>query len=80
MESVSATSLVLYHPSPTRDLIRANEEPCAARAIIYTTLGLASLVANQVKRHALGEDYERDLLVDFATMSVLRGRELHGDG
>ena len=58
----------------------ANEEPCTARAIIYTTLGLASLVANQVKRHALGEDYERDLLVDFATMSVLRGRELHGDG
>jgi molybdopterin/thiamine biosynthesis adenylyltransferase len=58
----------------------ANEEPCTARAIIYTALGLASLVANQVKRHALGEDYERDLLVDFATMSVLRGRELHGDG
>ena len=58
----------------------ANEEPCTARAIIYTTLGLASLVANQVKRHALGEAHERDLLVDFATLSVLRGRELHGDG
>ena len=58
----------------------SSEEPCTARAIIYTTLGLASLVANQVKRHALGEPYERDLLVDFATLSVLRGRELHGDG
>ena len=58
----------------------ASEEPCTARAIIYTTLGLASLVANQVKRHANGEAYERDLLVDFATLSVLRGRELHGDG
>jgi hypothetical protein len=58
----------------------ADEEPCTARAIIYTALGLASLVANQVKRHALGEAYERDLLVDFATLSVLRGRELHGDG
>ena len=59
---------------------RANEEPCMARAIIYTTLGLASLVANQVKRHALDEAHERDLLVDFTTLSVLRGKELHGDG
>jgi molybdopterin/thiamine biosynthesis adenylyltransferase len=58
----------------------ANEEPCTARAIIYTTLGLASLVANQVKRHAMSEAFERDLLIDFATLTVLRGRELHGDG
>lgn len=58
----------------------SSEEPCTARAIIYTTLGLASLVANQVKRHARGEACERDVLVDFATLSVLRGSELHGDG
>jgi hypothetical protein len=57
----------------------AADEPCTAQAIIYTTFGLASFVANQVKRHALGEVYERDLLFDFATLTLLRGGDFHGD-
>ena len=57
----------------------AAEDPCTAQAIIYTTFGLASLIANHVKCYARGEALERDLLFDFATLSVLRGREIHGD-
>lgn len=51
----------------------ALEDPCTAQAIIYTVLGLAALVANQVKRYARGEPIEPDILVDFATLSLISG-------
>ena len=57
---------------------QAVDEPCTAQAIIYTTFGLASFVANQIKRYAQGEAYDRDLLFDFATLSLLRGGEIDG--
>jgi hypothetical protein len=57
---------------------QALEEPCTAQAIIYTTFGLAGFVANQIKRHAQSEAYDRDLLFDFATLSLLRGGEIGG--
>lgn len=51
----------------------ATEDPCTAQAIIYTTLGVASLVANQVKRFALGESCDPDLIFDYVTLSLLSG-------
>ena len=51
----------------------ASEEPCTARAIVYTTLGVAALVANQVKRFARGEPLQPDVVFDFATLSLLTG-------
>ena len=51
----------------------ATEDSCTARAIVYTTLGVAALIANQVKRHARGEPIEPDVIFDFATLSLLTG-------
>lgn len=51
----------------------AAEEACTAQAIIYNTFGVAALAANQVKRYARGEPLERDVLFDFATLTLLRG-------
>lgn len=52
----------------------AAEDPCTAQAILYTTFGVAALVANQIKRFACDEPLERDIFFDFATLSLLRGR------
>ncbi len=51
----------------------ATEDPCTAQAIIYTTLGIAAIVANQIKRFALGEPPERDTILDLATLTLLTG-------
>lgn len=51
----------------------ATEDPCTAQAIIYTTFGVAALVANQVKRHAQDEPIEPDQIFDFVTLSLLTG-------
>jgi molybdopterin/thiamine biosynthesis adenylyltransferase len=51
----------------------ATEDPCTAQSIIYTTFGVAALVAGQVKRFARGEPVERDVIFDFVTLNVLTG-------
>lgn len=60
----------LYEASLYDDAV-ASDEPCTARAIVYTTLGVASLVANQVKRFVRGQTLQPDLVFDFATLSLL---------
>jgi len=54
----------------------AVEDVCTAQAIIYNTFAVAALVANQVKRHARGEPLERDVIFDFATLTLLKGDQL----
>ncbi|HEX6513731.1 MAG TPA: ThiF family adenylyltransferase [Chloroflexota bacterium] len=54
----------------------AAEDPCTAQAIIYNTFAVAALVANQVKRHACDEALERDVILDFATLTLLTGAQL----
>jgi molybdopterin/thiamine biosynthesis adenylyltransferase len=49
----------------------ASEDPCTAQATIYTTFGIASLVANQVKRHARSEDLTFDQIIDFSTATLI---------
>lgn len=51
----------------------AVEEPCTAQAIVYTTFGVAALVANQIKRFARNESLQPDIIFDFATLAVLTG-------
>lgn len=53
----------------------AMEDPCTAQAIIYTVFGLAALAANQVKRYAQGEPIEPDIVLDFATLSLITGAD-----
>ena len=44
-----------------------SQELCTAQATIYSTFGIASLVANQVKRFARGDEH----IIDFSTSMLL---------
>jgi molybdopterin/thiamine biosynthesis adenylyltransferase len=63
--SVAAYETTLY----TDDT--ASIEPCTAQSTIYTTFGIAALVANQVKRYAKAEELLGDQVLDFATSTLL---------
>jgi len=45
--------------------------PCTAQAIVYTSFGIASLVAGQVKRVAMGEAWKREIIFDQKTLTFL---------
>ena len=45
--------------------------PCTAQAIVYTGFGIASLVAGQVKRVAMGEVCKREMIFDHRTLTFL---------
>ncbi len=45
--------------------------PCTAQAIVYTGFGIASLVAGQVKRVAMGETCKREIIFDYKTLTFL---------
>jgi tRNA A37 threonylcarbamoyladenosine dehydratase len=47
------------------------EEACTARAIAYKTFAAASLVALQVKRHAVGDVVPRQVVLDLKTLTLL---------
>jgi hypothetical protein len=49
----------------------AAEDPCTAQAIVYTTFGVAALVANQIKRFARDEPLAGDIIFDFVTLTLL---------
>ena len=48
-----------------------SQELCTAQATIYSTFGVASLVANQVKRFARGESQTFEHIIDFSTSMLL---------
>jgi len=48
-----------------------SQELCTAQATIYSTFGVASLVANQVKRFARGETKTYEHIIDFSTSMLL---------
>ena len=45
--------------------------PCTAQAIVYNSFGIASLVAGQVKRVAMGEAWKREIIFDQKTLTFL---------
>ncbi len=45
--------------------------PCTAQAIVYNGFGIASLVAGQVKRVAMGEAWQREIIFDQRTLTFL---------
>ena len=48
-----------------------SQELCTAQATIYSTFGVASLVANQVKRFARGESQTYEHIIDYSTSMLL---------
>lgn len=49
----------------------AVEDPCTAQSTIYSTFGVAALVANQVKRFTRAERWSGDLILDLATSTLI---------
>ena len=49
----------------------ALEDPCTARAIIYNVFGAAALLANQVKKFAMGEELPREIHFDLKTLTLI---------
>ncbi len=47
--------------------------PCTARAIIYNTTLIASLIANQVKKFANEEKITKEIIFDLANLIFLKG-------
>jgi len=49
----------------------ALQEPCTARSVIFTVLGIASLVAGLVRNHVVGEPVPREVVQDFQLGALL---------
>ena len=64
-EAVRAYEETLYEDSEALQL------PCTARAIIYNVFGIAALIANAVKRLAMGQEIPFEVILDYATMSMM---------
>lgn len=64
-------SLVKWYETTLHSDEEAVETPCTERAIIYNVFMIASLVSNQVKKFAKGEDLAREIIFDMATFSFL---------
>jgi len=53
--------------------------PCTARSIIYNGFFIAALIANQVKKFAVGEPWSREILFDLKCLQLItEGRMLSG--
>ena len=54
------------HPDST-----AENDACTAQAIAYNVFAAASLIANLVKRHAVGDEVPRQVVFDLKTLTLL---------
>lgn len=48
-----------------------SSDPCTARSICYTSMGVGAFIANQVKRIAMNQELHNPLLFHFDTMEIL---------
>jgi len=49
--------------------------PCTERAIIYNTFMIASLIASQVKKYAVGETLRREIIFEIKNLVLLTDNE-----
>jgi len=49
----------------------ALREPCTARSVIFTVLGIASIVAGVVRAHVVGETVPREVVQDYRVQAIL---------
>jgi molybdopterin/thiamine biosynthesis adenylyltransferase len=50
---------------------KVKELPCTARAIIYTSFMIGSLIANQVRKNIRAESTAREIVFDLQTLSLI---------
>ena len=47
-------------------------EPCSARSVVYNTFGIASFIANVVKKYSRSQPYPKEILFDFVNLEVYK--------
>ena len=50
---------------------KALAEPCTARSIVFTVLGISSIVAALVRAHVVGEAVPREVVQDYRLQAIL---------
>jgi len=69
---------VAFYESTLYSDDEALELPCTAQAVIYNVFIMASLIANIVKRYAVGEEIPKELIADLKLLIVRS--DLHNEG
>ena len=50
---------------------KALELPCSAKSIMYNVLCVSSFVVNNIKKYAMKQVYEREIIFDMKTMNLM---------
>ena len=62
---------VKFYEGTLYDDEEASEERCTAKAIIYNTFMISSLISNQVKKYLKGEEIMREIMFDMKNLMIL---------
>lgn len=62
---------VKFYEGTLYDDEEASEERCTAKAIIYNTFMISSLISNQVKKFLKGEEIMREIMFDMKNLMIL---------
>lgn len=65
---------IAFYESTLHDDDEAFQLPCTAQAIIYNALIMASLIANQVKKFALGETLDYEIFFNLKNLMFLNNK------
>jgi len=65
-DDVNFYEKTLYSDDDSEDLA------CTAQAIIYNVFAMASFIANQVKRVVKNEDLDKEIVLDFKTITLIK--------
>lgn len=58
---------------------QASPQSCTARAIVYVGSVIAGLMASQVKKWLVGQKYDREIIFDLVTMTLVLDRVFKND-
>ena len=62
---------IKFYESTLYDDEEASEERCTAKAIIYNTFMISSLICNQVKKFLKGEEIVKEIMFDMKNLMIL---------
>ena len=66
LDAVRWYETTLYEDADALDI------PCTARAIIYNTFMIASIICSQIKKHVRGEQLPKEVIFDLVTLTILQ--------
>jgi molybdopterin/thiamine biosynthesis adenylyltransferase len=61
-----------FYEKSLYDDSEAIQEPCTARAIIYNTAFIGSIIASRIKNHLVGKENKREIIGDICSLDLLQ--------